>query len=613
MCITSLLWRSRQRRRWVSSSHLLSRSMSPCRGGGNPLTIKKVVTSIVPQEEILIKLHAQMKAKGLTAKVSASDKHAYWEATGSYNYLQDSTKAMIDLVSTHAYSKESGEQGWLRDAVKGSKPIWMNEYGDWDHTGWEMAKVISSNIKDLKAESWTYWQVADAAWGWGLMRFYGEGTFGKPDSYTYKIGEIHRKWWALAHYSRFIRPGMKIIDVGDQYTVGAYDDAAKTLTLVTLNTKGDYYFGYSMDAFESAAGPVKRYTSQFNEDDASTTDLFKQSDMTITCKRLDAKVAANALETFVIENVVMGSTSSPTAAPATTERASTTADAPIGQNYLEVDDMCKFRMNGYIEVGSGDSIVSHLVTDVQEGGSPRRLSDEPRRLAATPGRILLMNSLTAAVPSNTQVAATATSPPSPSCFAGDTQVFVQADGWYRAKQMALQKVGLGQRVLAATAGGQTEYSEVIGFLHASSGEGKHLTIEHSDGEVRMSSNHLVFVKLASGAVEERTAGQVRPGDALLVGGQGTASRVFAVRGDASRSGLWAPLTTSGTIIADGVAASNYASIADIYIPHSAMHVAFFLARVLRFTGLVVAWMPSEQHGMWSKATSILLATRAWSI
>merc|ERR1712232_1176015 len=51
-------------------------------------------------------------------------------------------------------------------------------------------------------------------------------------------------------------------------------------------------------------------------------------------------------------------------------------------------------------------------------------------------------------------------------------------------------------------------------------------------------------------------------------------KVLSVVQSSGRSGMFAPLTASGTVVVDGVAASNYASYAHVAFPHNALHATF---------------------------------------
>ncbi|MBV9562681.1 MAG: hypothetical protein JOY90_19910 [Bradyrhizobium sp.] len=84
-----------------------------------------------------------------------------------------------------------------------------------------MADSIRMDLRDLRAEAWVLWQP-----DWEVIRFDPNG--GPP--------QLQKQYYALAQYTRFIRPGFQIISAGGAYdTLAAYSPALKRLVLVTTN------------------------------------------------------------------------------------------------------------------------------------------------------------------------------------------------------------------------------------------------------------------------------------------------------------------------------------------------------------------------------------------
>ena len=82
------------------------------------------------------------------------------------------------------------------------------------------------DFSQLHPTAWAYWQAID--WrGWGLWD--GNVTVGT-------IGAPTQKYFALAHFTRHIRPGMMILDGGSNCTVAAWDPSAEKLIIVAMNS-----------------------------------------------------------------------------------------------------------------------------------------------------------------------------------------------------------------------------------------------------------------------------------------------------------------------------------------------------------------------------------------
>eukprot|EP00929_Paragymnodinium_shiwhaense_P064797 TRINITY_DN32507_c0_g1_i1.p1 TRINITY_DN32507_c0_g1~~TRINITY_DN32507_c0_g1_i1.p1 ORF type:complete len:462 (+),score=65.09 TRINITY_DN32507_c0_g1_i1:177-1562(+) len=184
----------------------------------------------------------------------------------------------------------------------------------------------------------------------------------------------------------------------------------------------------------------------------------------------------------------------------------------------------------------------NIIFDASAGiwGTPTSWADEAEAISdlETKGVTVLNTS---------DILAMACPAPAPSCLAGDARVQTHTE------TVMLKDLELGDSVFTGSA-----YEEVIGFIHSTNAEqSSFISIEHTYGRLRVSSNHLV----------------------MTLDGE---------KADRSDQGLFSPLTPSGMVSVDNVSVSNYATIGDLPLPHSAAHAGFFLARlhgmVQRITG-----------------------------
>eukprot|EP00929_Paragymnodinium_shiwhaense_P014608 TRINITY_DN122536_c0_g1_i1.p1 TRINITY_DN122536_c0_g1~~TRINITY_DN122536_c0_g1_i1.p1 ORF type:complete len:636 (-),score=33.31 TRINITY_DN122536_c0_g1_i1:512-2194(-) len=157
--------------------------------------------------------------------------------------------------------------------------------------------------------------------------------------------------------------------------------------------------------------------------------------------------------------------------------------------------------------------------------------------------------------------------PSPSCFAGETIIqSLHGPTMVRDVQPG-DVISNGMR-----------YEVVLGFLHSLNAESTVVTIEHAEGELRVSGKHILL--LDDG---EAVAEGILVGDKLKT--LNGLSQVTGVRLDFTDLGMFAPLTPSGRLLVDGVQASNYATTFDSRVPESALHSSFFLLRASHWLGL----------------------------
>jgi len=202
-----------------------------------------------------------------------------------------------------------------------------------------------------------------------------------------------------------------------------------------------------------------------------------------------------------------------------------------------------------------------------------------------------------------------------SCFPGEATTIVQGQG-----KVPLTKLKTGDHVLVKSRG-QLAYEPVLAFLHAMRAPGETMpfvAVTHENGEFRASATHIVFV--SSGFEDDgwtsKLVGDLKVGDQVFIANEAVAlgasdsirpSIVVAIGHGTTQSGMYAPLTASGTIIVDGVVASNYASSAvDKSLPHSLAHAFLFPLRLYHRTGLAAAFRP-----LWQSLCNSRDASKKW--
>ena len=151
----------------------------------------------------------------------------------------------MSQVNTHTYGGSQRTQLQAAVAAK-NKRMWMSEYGDGDGSGMTMASQILNDVRNIKPTAWVYWQTVDNATGWGFVL---NGLDGSANyNYTY-----NEKYYVMANFSRFIRPGYQMIGMSDSYSLAAYDGLG-TVAIVTLNSGSPTQtITYSLQNF--GAGP----------------------------------------------------------------------------------------------------------------------------------------------------------------------------------------------------------------------------------------------------------------------------------------------------------------------------------------------------------------------
>jgi hypothetical protein len=149
---------------------------------------------------------------------------------------------------------------------------------------------------------------------------------------------------------------------------------------------------------------------------------------------------------------------------------------------------------------------------------------------------------------------------------------------YGRGKTQLASLSVGDRVLVQSG----VFEAVLSFLHkvptTAGQQHDSVSVAHAQGTFRASANHIVFVVSEGGVRSDKPVSTLRPGDQLLV--DGMHSLIVAVSLESTTAGMYAPLTTSGALVVDGVLASSYGTPSlGSSLPHAAAHAAFFALRV----------------------------------
>lgn len=182
------------------------------------------------QKELLPILREEMNRRGLQEMpITASDETSYSHALTTWKSFDSSIKALVSRVNVHGYEGTKGPRAPLHDAVAAdAKPVANSEYGDKRGDGLQMACCLSRDLAKLHPVSWCYWQAFDGGnnGGWGLF---------PADLIKGTIGEANPKYFVLAQYARHIRPGMSILETGDEDVAAALDPKEHKLVIVAVN------------------------------------------------------------------------------------------------------------------------------------------------------------------------------------------------------------------------------------------------------------------------------------------------------------------------------------------------------------------------------------------
>lgn len=209
---------------------------------------------IATQNILIEKVALKLTQAGLTTTVSASDETnidvAKANSLGGYS---STAIPYISQINTHSYDGND-RLGCYRAVRALGKRFWQSETDPAMHTWqtvWdslsmrvaiELSALIRADINEMHASGWIFWQALDGKVGpmWGLV--YTPWTDPACTTYVKTV-----KFYGMGNYSKFIRPGSKIIRVDDNGTVAAYHPVLKTLVLVVTNESASSWLNYTFN------------------------------------------------------------------------------------------------------------------------------------------------------------------------------------------------------------------------------------------------------------------------------------------------------------------------------------------------------------------------------
>ncbi|TKH41394.1 hypothetical protein C1I60_18565 [Paenibacillus terrae] len=242
------------------------------------------------QNAILGQVQSSLTAKGLSTRLSAPEEYNLEDSTSSFAGYSPAVKSAIAQINTHTYGG-SNRTALRNAATSDNKHLWTSEYGDGDASGLTMSRTILKDMRNMGASAWVYWQAVDSAEGWGFFKNVLNDT--QTTSYT-----VNQKYYVMGNYSKFIRPGYKIIGMSDANTLAAYDAASGKLVLVTTNSEStDTTVTYDLSRFTSTGTSAQMFRT------SSSENLKTLANIAVQDKKLTVTAKAGSVTTYVISGM----------------------------------------------------------------------------------------------------------------------------------------------------------------------------------------------------------------------------------------------------------------------------------------------------------------------
>ncbi|MGW9452765.1 ricin-type beta-trefoil lectin domain protein [Streptomyces sp. NPDC055632] len=274
------------------------------------------------QARMITTMRARLDADGLTTRVAAMDETNPDVFRANWDAYDPAAKSAVGRLNTHTYGTD-GRTG-VRDIAKGTgTPLWMSEVDLGGSVGQsftdmspalDLTQRVNEDFRELEPRAWVLWQAVEdyenmtpgrENSNWGLI----QTDFTPADAATEPLRK-NKKYWAMANYTRFVRPGARVINTDNADTFAALRPAGQGAVVVHTNPTGEpQRLTLNLAGFQSVGtGAVQRYTTD------GTRNLQREGDLVPAGKTLTATVGAGSVTTFVLP-AATGVNASDTTAP----------------------------------------------------------------------------------------------------------------------------------------------------------------------------------------------------------------------------------------------------------------------------------------------------------
>src|SRR5262249_37098900 len=109
---------------------------------------------------------------------------------------------------------------------------------------------------------------------------------------------LNEKYFVMANYTRFIRPGYRFLAVADTNSLAAYDQASGKLVIVTTNSAStDVEVTYDVSCFDTVDNSATAYRT------SSTENLVQLAGVGVKYGLFTAVAKAESVTTYVLSGV----------------------------------------------------------------------------------------------------------------------------------------------------------------------------------------------------------------------------------------------------------------------------------------------------------------------
>jgi len=247
------------------------------------------------QEAVVAALAANVAGRGVI--VAGTEANNLDAMTGYLGQMGAAPLAALGRVNVHQYG--GSDPGALRRRVAAlGKPLWASEVGCCFSNDppeiWGalyMATAIRSALRELGAEVWCLWQP-----DWGVI----DAKDGHP--------RLLRQFYAIAQYTRFIRPGFTVLSSRGDDAIAALSPDGRRLVLVATNWRdGEAAADFDLAQFQRPGAAVAVYRTTADP----SISLAQEAGQVDDAGHLADRQPASSITTYVIDGEPTAATRRP--------------------------------------------------------------------------------------------------------------------------------------------------------------------------------------------------------------------------------------------------------------------------------------------------------------
>lgn len=282
------------------------------------------------QSKAYREMQKALETEGLTdIQITGTDETSLWSANNSFNRLDNDVKENMTTIGAHTYSGNNAERNELRQtAQKYDKDLWMSEvtkgggaHEDGCHESMDAANTrsqsegIMADLKYMQPTAWIAWLIADSEYeclqtnsNWGLLHAVFEKDGPVPDYHTNLVNSdgskkdwvpeegywaITKQFYTMMQYSKYLKTGYTMIDVGDGNMCAAISPTGDELVVVAQNFGNERNVSVDLSKFSGNMEAEIYRTS-----DSESCEKIETQDVSDTT--LDMTLPTNSVSTAVV-------------------------------------------------------------------------------------------------------------------------------------------------------------------------------------------------------------------------------------------------------------------------------------------------------------------------